>query len=60
LIAWFWRLILEIVGLSEAHKTDGWKAALAVILPLLLCCGCLVVAVVAFGAAVGNALQNFK
>jgi len=58
LIAVVWRLILEIVGLSQAHKTDGWKALLAVLLPLLLCCACLILAIVAFGAAVGRALQN--
>ena len=60
LIAIVWRLILDVVGLSEAHKTDGWKAALAILLPLLLCCLCIVVGVVAFGAAVGQALQNLK
>ena len=60
LIAFVWRLILEIVGLSQAHKTEGWKAALAVVLPLLLCCVCLVAGAVAFGAAVGQALQQFK
>ena len=60
LIAFVWRLILEIVGLSQAHKTESWKAALAVVLPLLLCCVCLAVGVVAFGAAVGQALQQLK
>lgn len=60
LVAVVWRLILEIVGLAQAHKTDGWKALLAVLLPLLLCCACLIAAIVAFGAAVGQAIQNMK
>jgi len=60
LIAFVWRLFLEIVGLSQAHKTESWKAALAVVLPLLLCCVCIAVGVVAFGAAVGQALQQLK
>lgn len=60
LIAFFWRLVLEIVGLAQTHKTDGWKAALAVLLPLCLCCVCIVAGVLAFGAALGQALQNLQ
>jgi hypothetical protein len=60
LIALIWRLILETVGLAEAHKTDGWRAALAVIIPLCLCCICIVAGALAFGAALGQALQNMK
>jgi hypothetical protein len=59
-IAFVWRLILEVVGLAQAHKTEGWKAALAVVLPLLLCCVCIAAGIAAFGAAVGQALQQFK
>lgn len=59
-IAFAWRLILEVVGLSRAHRTESWKAALAVFLPLLLCCLCIAAGVAAFGAAVGQALQQLK
>jgi len=60
IIGFLWRLVLEMVGLAQAHRTDGWKAVLAVLLPLLLCCLCLVGGAVAFGAAVVQALQNLK
>jgi hypothetical protein len=60
LISFVWRLVLEIIGLSQAHKTDPWKAALAVFLPLLLCCLCLIAGAVAFGAALVQTLQNLK
>jgi hypothetical protein len=59
-IAFVWRLIIEMAGLAQAHKTEGWKAALAVLLPLLLCCFCIAAGAVAFGAAVGQALQQLK
>ena len=60
LIGIVWRLILEIVGLAQAHKTEGWKAALAIVLPLVFCCVCIAFGLVAFGAALAQALQQFK
>jgi len=60
LIGFVWRLILEIVALAEVHKTDGWKAALAVLLPLVLCCVCIAVGAVAFGAALAQVIQQYK
>lgn len=37
-----WNLVVNVVGLSEAHGISRGKAAAAVLLPLLLCCCCLV------------------
>lgn len=34
-----WMIVLEIIGLKEAHGISGGKAALAVFLPLIVCCG---------------------
>jgi hypothetical protein len=60
LIGFFWCRVLEIIGLSAAHRTDGWKAAVAVLLPWLLCCLCIVGGAVVFGAAIPQALQQLK
>lgn len=60
LIGFVWRRVLEVIGLSEAHRTEGWKAALAVLVPMALCCLCLVGAVFVFSAAIGQALQQLK
>ena len=38
ILATVWSLILLILGLSEAHGITRGKAAVAVILPLVLCC----------------------
>jgi hypothetical protein len=32
-------VVYEIIGLAEAHETTKGKTALAVLLPLILCCG---------------------
>lgn len=36
LVGTIWMFVLAIVGLSKAHRTDGWRAALAVILPVVV------------------------
>lgn len=53
-----WYLALGTIGLSAAHRTDGWKAAVAVLLPIVLCCLCCVGFALVFGAAIGQAIQH--
>lgn len=33
-----WSLICEVIGLREVHKTENWRAILAVLLPIIVCC----------------------
>jgi len=47
-----WGLVLAIIGLSAAHGIGNGKAASAVFLPVLLCCGCLGLCFALFGAAI--------
>ncbi len=39
IIAGIWALVVQIIGLARAHETDTGRAALAVFLPLIVCCG---------------------
>ncbi|HEX7049283.1 MAG TPA: YIP1 family protein [Longimicrobiales bacterium] len=48
-----WMLVLAIIGLREAHRTDAWRAAVAVLVPVALALMLVVVmAIVATVAAV--------
>jgi hypothetical protein len=58
LIQPIWFLILQIVGLSQAHRVGGGKAAFAVIVPLVVCCGCVVGIGVMSGLAFGSLLRH--
>ena len=60
LIAFFWRLILQMIGLSEAHRTDAWRAVIAVLAPLFVCCLCAIGLGIAFGAALMQVLQQAR
>lgn len=51
-----WGVYLEIIGIATAHRTSQGKAALAVLLPAVLCCVCLAIVMVAFGAAIWAAI----
>lgn len=51
LIAWIYGLVLAIIGLTEAHKTDSGKAAFAVLAPLVLCCFCIIIIFMIVGAS---------
>jgi hypothetical protein len=39
LVAGIWKLVLYCIGLSRAHETETGRAVLAVLLPVLVCCG---------------------
>ena len=41
-IAFIWSIAVQIRGAQEIHETDNWRAVLAVLLPLVLCCGCFI------------------
>lgn len=45
-----WYPIIYVVALKEAHQTDYWRVILAVLLPVLICCG----AIFALSMAVGG------
>jgi len=51
-----WLIVLEIVGLTKAHEIDMGKSALAVFLPMIVICGCVIgFAAVFAGIAIANA-----
>src|SRR6476660_4154799 len=39
LIAAVWGIVVNCIGLARAHETDTGKAVLAIVLPVVLCCG---------------------
>ena len=54
LIAGVWSLVVEIIGLARAHETDTGRAALAVFLPVIVCCGFGIVLAIMIPALVHN------
>ena len=38
-VAGIWGLIVECIGLARAHETDIGRAVLAILLPMMVCCG---------------------
>ena len=58
LIGFFWALVLYVIGLATAHRTTQGKAALAVLLPVVLCCVCVAIIAIAFGAAIAAAVGH--
>ncbi len=58
LVGTVWSIILQIIGVAEAHGTSRGKAALAVLLPLALCCVCVGIVLAFSGAAAIAALSG--
>ncbi len=50
IISLVWFVALQIIGLARAHQCSYGKAALAVFLPILLCCSCLSLGLAMVGA----------
>lgn len=58
LVASIWVLVLEIIGIAEAHRISQGKAAVAVLLPLALCCVCVAVVAAISGGAIIAAITG--
>ncbi len=43
-----WVLVLHIIGLAAAHRTETWRSVLAIFAPLILCIGIIVISAVLF------------
>jgi hypothetical protein len=37
ILAGIWALVCTIIGLSKVHRTEGWRAAVGVLLPVFVC-----------------------
>jgi hypothetical protein len=51
-----WMIVLLIIGLSKAHEVPASKPAIAVIAPIVLCCGSYIafIIIMAVGSAVAG------
>jgi hypothetical protein len=56
-ISFVWAIVCYCIGLARAHETDTGRAVLAVLLPLIVCCGGLVVLFM-FGVGAWTGLQH--
>jgi hypothetical protein len=53
-ISSIWWLVATIIGLSKVHRTEGWRAAVAVFLPVFVCMGAIVVFAIAIAGVIGS------
>jgi hypothetical protein len=60
LLAAVWHLVLQVIGLSAVHRITVGRALLALLLPLLLCCGCAGLLFSIFGAAWMSAMKGMS
>ena len=52
LVGGIWALVCTCIGLSKAHDITIGRAVMAVLLPMIVCCGALILSLVAiFGVA---------
>jgi hypothetical protein len=56
-VGWVWTLVLEIIGVSKVHGIGMGRAGLAVLLPLVVCCGLVSAVVLAAIVAVGGVAE---
>jgi hypothetical protein len=52
--ATIWNFVIMVIGISAVHKIGAGRAAVAVLLPTLVCCGLILAAVFALIAAAGG------
>ncbi len=60
LIAMVWTLVLWVLGIERLHRTTQGRAVLAVVIPIALCCGCILIALLLGGAALLHAFGRMR
>lgn len=55
-VAAIWNIVLECIGLAKAHEITTGKAVIAVLLPVIVCCGLILVVSVVAGVGIFSAL----
>jgi hypothetical protein len=60
LIGLIWCLVLQVYGFSRVHEISGGKAALAVFLPVVLCCMLLVAGILLFATFFAAMFQGLS
>jgi len=58
LVSSVWGVVSTIIGLSKVHRTEGWRAAVAVLLPVFVCAGIFIVVYIAIIAAVVGSVHH--
>src|SRR5437870_10645353 len=60
LITGIWKIVLYCIGLARSHETDTGRAVIAVLLPLIVCCGGIIFLIAMMFGAFGawNASQH--
>jgi hypothetical protein len=58
LIAFVWALVVDCIGLARAHETSTGRAVLAVLLPLIVCCGAGIFFLIMFGGIAALSQQH--
>ena len=43
-----WGIVITVIALKEIHRTDYWRVICAYLLPMILCCGCMIAITAAF------------
>lgn len=56
LIAFVWGLVLYVLGLSSLHRCSQGQALAAVLIPLAVCCICVILAMVLFAGSIAAML----
>ena len=59
-VAGIWNIVLECIGLAKAHDTTTGKSVLAVLLPLIVCCGLGILFWIVVGVSAFSALEHSR
>jgi hypothetical protein len=58
IVSSIWSLVSTVIGLSKVHRTEIWRAAVAVLLPVFVCMGLIIALYVVIIAAVVTSLHH--